>query len=114
MFVATFHAGAAEETNSARLTVKRIFGSDEFGGEGFSARWLDDSSGYTTFESSKAPGGGRDLVRHNPKTGAKDVLVSAAEFVPPGESSPLGVDPQFLLGTAHRTRGPLACRRRLW
>ena len=92
MFVATFHAGAAEETNSARLTVKRIFGSDEFGGEGFSARWLDDSSGYTTFESSKAPGGGRDLVRHNPKTGAKDVLVSAAEFVPPGESSPLGVD----------------------
>jgi len=92
LFVAAFHAGAAEETNSARLTLKRIFASGEFGGEGFSARWLDDSSGYTTFESSKAPGGGRDLVRHNPKTGAKDVLVSAAEFVPPGESSPLGID----------------------
>ncbi len=92
LFVAALHAGAAEETNATKLTVKRIFASGDFGGEGFSARWLDDSSGYTTFEASKAPGGGRDLVRHNPKNGAKDVLVSAAEFVPPGESSPLGID----------------------
>ena len=92
LFVTALHAGAAEETNASKLTVKRIFASGDFGGEGFSARWMDDSSGYTTFEASKAPGGGRDLVRHHPKTGAKDVLVSAAEFVPPGESSPIGID----------------------
>ncbi len=83
---------AADTTNSPLLTVKRIFDSGEFGGEGFSARWLEDSSGYTTFESSKAASGGRDLVRHDPKTGAKEILVPAADFVPPGSSSPLGID----------------------
>lgn len=91
LLVAPFPAQAADETN-ATLTVKRIFASGDFGGEGFSARWLDDNSGYTTFEASKAPGGGRDLVRHQPKTGAKEILVPAADFVPPGESSSLGID----------------------
>ncbi len=86
----TLHA--AEDTNSPVLTVKRIFTPGEFDVEGFSGRWLDDSSGYTTFETNKAPGGGRDLVRHDPKTGTQDVLVQASELVPPRESSPLGVD----------------------
>ncbi len=92
MLVAASPARAAEETNSTQLTVKRIFASGDFGGEGFFGRWLDDSSGYTTFEPSEAPGGGRDLVRHDPKTGAKEILAPAADFVPPGESSPLGID----------------------
>ncbi len=83
---------AADKTNSPLLTVKRIFDSGEFGGDGFSARWLEDGSGYTTFESSKDPSGGRDLVRHDPKTGAKEILVPASDFVPPGASSPLGLD----------------------
>jgi dipeptidyl-peptidase 4 len=83
---------AADKTNSPLLTVKRIFDSGDFGGDGFSARWLEDSSGYTTFESSKDPSGGRDLVRHDPKTGAKEILVPASDFVPPGSSSPLGLD----------------------
>ena len=48
---------AADKTNSPLLTVKRIFDSGDFGGDGFSARWLEDSSGYTTFESSKDPSG---------------------------------------------------------
>lgn len=52
---------AADKTNSPLLTVKRIFDSGEFGGDGFSARWLEDSSGYTTFESSKESSGGRGL-----------------------------------------------------
>ena len=83
---------AADKTNSPLLTVKRIFDSGEFGGDGFSARWLEDSSGYTTFESSKESSGGRDLVRHDPKTGAKEILIPASDFVPPGASSPLGLD----------------------
>ncbi len=86
------YTGAAEETNSAQLTLKRIFSSGDFGGEGFSGRWLEDSSGYTTFESSDAPGGGRDLVRHHPETDVKDVMIPARDFIPPGGSSPLGID----------------------
>ena len=83
---------AADKTNSPLLTVKRIFDSGEFNGDGFSARWLEDSSGYTTFESSKETSGGRDLVSHDPKTGAKKILVPAADFVAPGASLPLGID----------------------
>lgn len=83
---------AADETNSTALTVKRIFASGDFDGEGFSGRWLEDGSGYTTFETSKATGSGQDLVFHDPKTDACEVMVPAADFVPPRESSPLGID----------------------
>ena len=92
MLLGTARVMAADKTNSPLLTVKRIFDSGEFGGDGFSARWLEDSSGYTTFESSKDASGGRDLVRHDPKTGNKEILVPASDFVPPGASSPLGLD----------------------
>ena len=92
MLLSALPVVAANKTNSPLLTVKRIFDSGEFNGDGFSARWLEDSSGYTTFESSKETSGGRDLVRHDPKTGAKEILVPAADFVPPGASSPLGLD----------------------
>ena len=54
---------AADKTYSPLLTVGRIFDSGEFSGDGFSARWLADSSGYTTFESSKAAAGGRGRWR---------------------------------------------------
>ena len=83
---------AAEDTNSPVLTVKRIFSSGEFDGESATGRWLEDSSGYTTFETSKAPGGGRDLVRHDPKTDQQEILVKASELVPPHESSPPAMD----------------------
>src|SRR5262245_40332669 len=83
---------AADKTNSPLLTVQRIFDSGEFNSDGFSGRWLADSSGYTTFESSKAAAGGRDLVRHDARTGAQEILVPAADFVPSGQSSPLGID----------------------
>ncbi len=92
MLLGTARVMAADQTNSPLLTVKRIFDSDDFSGEDFSARWLEDSSGYTTFESSKAPSGGKDLVRHDPKTGVKEILVPASDFLPPGASSPLGID----------------------
>ena len=83
---------AAEDTNSPVLTVKRIFSSGEFDGESATGRWLEDSSGYTTFETSKAPGGGRDLVRHDPKTDQQESLVKASELGPPHESSPPAMD----------------------
>jgi dipeptidyl-peptidase-4 len=92
MLLGTLPVVAVDKTNSPLLTVKRIFDSGEFNGEGFSARWMEGGSGYTTFESSKETSGGRDLVRHDPKTGAKEILVPAADFVPPGEISPLGIE----------------------
>ncbi|NBV21793.1 MAG: S9 family peptidase [Proteobacteria bacterium] len=83
---------AAEKPDLSLLTVKRIFDSSDFNGEKFSGTWLEDGSGYTTFETSKTTTGGHDLVLHDPKTGAKEVLVPAAEFIPPGETAPLTID----------------------
>lgn len=74
------------------LTLARIFDSKEFDSQGFSARWLDDGSAYLTLEPSKDRTGGRDIVRHDPDTGEREILVPAAHLIPPGESSPLKID----------------------
>jgi dipeptidyl-peptidase-4 len=83
---------AGEKEDPSLLTVAGIYDSKEFEPERFSARWLEDSSGYLTLESSKDPAGGRDIVQHDPGTGDSEILVSAAHLVPPGESAPLGID----------------------
>ncbi len=75
----------------AKLTVQRIFGASEFEPEHLATRWLADSSGYVTLEPSTEPRGGRDLVSHDPASGERRVLVSAADLTPPNES-PLSVD----------------------
>ena len=79
-------------TNSPLLSVQRIYGSSGFDAESASVRWLDDGSGYTTWESSVRTSGGRDLVRHDPATGATNILVPASDLIPPGRTSPLAVD----------------------
>ncbi len=84
-------AGLAEESDPSRLTLERLYGSSEFHGEGFGGRWFDATS-YTTLERSNGPVGGRDIVRHDLESGEREVLVPAAHLVPPGESSPLGID----------------------
>lgn len=83
---------AAEEKDPSLLTVARIFASGEFDSQRFSARWLPDGRGYLRLESSKDSTGGRDLVRYDPRTGDREVLVPAAHLIPPGESSPLKID----------------------
>src|SRR5262249_35036259 len=83
---------AAATTDTNALSLKRIFDSAEFNGDSFSARWLEDGSGYVTFENSRDTTGGRDLVRHDPKTGAKTILVPASDFIPPDESAPLRIE----------------------
>ena len=52
-------------------------------------RWLEDGSGYTALEP--AEGGGRDIVRHDPATGGREVLVPASTLIPAGASRPLGI-----------------------
>jgi len=75
------------------LTNERIFASADFAAERFGpARWLADGSGYTTVERSAAGRDGDDIVRYDPETGAREVLVPASRFVPAGSSSPLGID----------------------
>jgi dipeptidyl-peptidase 4 len=83
---------AAEDKDLSRLTVQRIFGAHEFESEHISVRWLDGENGYTTLEPSTDPAGGRDIVRHDPKTAATDILVRSEHLVPAGKHAPLGLD----------------------
>jgi dipeptidyl-peptidase-4 len=78
--------------SASPLTLERIFASNEFRAERFGpAVWLKDSSGYLTFERSESQSGGRDVIRYSIE-GDKEVMVSASQLIPSGESTPLRVD----------------------
>ena len=74
------------------LTIDRIYGGDEFKTESFGGRWLEDGSAFTTLEESSEHKGHRDIVWHDPTTGEKEIIVSAAELIPAGESAPLKIE----------------------
>ena len=75
------------------LTLDRIFNSDELSGEGIGTFiWSKRTAGYFTLDAPKAGGSGRDLVRNDPAGGAKEVIVPAQAFVPPGESRAISAD----------------------
>jgi len=83
----------AREKDLSLLTLERIFSSKEFTAERFGpARWMKDGSGYTTLESSEAQEGGQDIVRHDPDSGRREIIIPCTRLIPKGESSPLQID----------------------
>ncbi|MCD6394058.1 MAG: S9 family peptidase [Planctomycetes bacterium] len=86
-------ADAEDPNDPAVLTLDRIFTGEEFEFESFGpARWLKDGSGYTTVEKSETCDDGKDIVRYDPQTGDREILVSAERLTAPGESKPLEID----------------------
>ncbi len=84
---------AEKVSDPSLLTLERIFSSDEFKTEKFGpARWLQDGTGYTTLEDSKSLESGKDIVRYDPNSGTREVLVSADSLIPPCESKPLDIN----------------------
>jgi dipeptidyl-peptidase-4 len=78
--------------DSAKLTLERIFRSDEFSQEKFGpARWLKDGSGYTTLEDSKTLSKGKDIIKYNSASSKREVLVAAERLVPSGKENPLKI-----------------------
>jgi len=83
----------AQTADTTLLTLERIFSSREFTPELFGlARWLEDGSGYTTREASQNPRSGQDIVRYNPQTGAREILVAAQRLIPAGDSTALSIE----------------------
>jgi dipeptidyl-peptidase 4 len=76
--------------DSTKLTLDRIFNSDEFQQE-YSAqiKWFGNGDFYTTLEKSDSVKGGRDLVKYNTLSGEKSILVNAKKFIPEGSDKPL-------------------------
>jgi dipeptidyl-peptidase-4 len=82
----------AQQADSSLLSVHRIYGTREFRSQSFGpAKWLGDGSSYTTLEGSEAESG-QNLVRYDSERGAREVLVAARQFIPQGDSVPLGVE----------------------
>ncbi len=72
------------------LTLEKLYSKSEFSTKGFGpARWLADGSGYTTLEASEI--GGRDIIKYNPETSSRIVLVKATSFIPVNEKEPLEI-----------------------
>jgi dipeptidyl-peptidase 4 len=90
---AFFAPARAQQTDSTLLTVRRIYGSSEFKSQTFGpARWLGDGSSYTTLEQASDTTNGQNLVRYDTERGARQVLIAARQFIPPGDSVPLAVE----------------------
>ncbi len=88
-------AAAAEGTavDPSQLTLERIFQDREFAIERYGpARWLADGSGYTTLEASPDFEKAKDIIRYDPSTGDRVVLVPAAALVPGEGEDPLEID----------------------
>ncbi len=73
-----------------KLTLDRIFASDDFRGDRVpSVKWLDGGA-YTTLEPSKAHKGASDIVRSD-AIGKSEVLVPAEKLIPPNAKEPLAI-----------------------
>lgn len=83
---------ADSPTRDSDLTVWRLFGAKEFETKPPPAvHWGRGSSVYYTLEAVLA-GKGRDLVRNDPTTGRKEVVLPAPAFTPRGAKEPLTVE----------------------
>jgi dipeptidyl-peptidase-4 len=109
-----FVQSAAEKASSSDpslLNLDRIFKNREFRTKRFGpARWLKHQSGYTTLEAplgekskkeekdkkgdkkDKDNDKGKDIVRYEPGTGKRFILVSASQLIPEGKKKPLEID----------------------
>jgi len=80
----------APKPDATRLTLDRIFSSDDFRSERTpSVKWLDGGA-YTTTQPSKAHKGASDIVRID-AAGKSEVLLPAEKLILPNAKEPLAV-----------------------
>jgi dipeptidyl-peptidase-4 len=83
----------AQQKSDVGSLLHRIYATDEFQVKVFGpARWLNGGETYTTVEPSAAQKGMLDIVRYDTGTAKRDIMVSAAELIPPGEKSALHIE----------------------
>ncbi len=83
---------SAQSTDPGVLTLERIFSANEFSVAGFGpARWLEDGTGYTTLEASEQYPDSKEIIRYNPQSGNREILVTASLLIPEGNNTPLSI-----------------------
>ena len=86
-------SGKEKTPDSPLLTVERIFGKEEFKTESWGpARWLKDGSCYTTLEKSETVKEAKDIVRYDPQSGRREILVYATNLVARGETKSIKIE----------------------
>lgn len=74
------------------LTLERIYKENDFKSNYFGpAVWLEDGSGYTTLEKSSAFPKAKDIIKYNPKSGKRSILVNATQLIPQNGKNPLSI-----------------------
>ncbi|HEY1189037.1 MAG TPA: S9 family peptidase [Gemmata sp.] len=82
--------GQPQPADPAKLTLDRVFSSDDFRGDPVpGVKWLDGGT-YTTLQPSKAHKGAANIVRSD-AAGKVEVLVPAEKLIPPGAKDPLAI-----------------------
>lgn len=82
----------AAQENQDILTLEGIFKDNEFELNQFGpAVWLEGGSGYTTLEESDKFPAARDIIKYNPESGKRSILVNAGQLIPKGEQNPLAI-----------------------
>ncbi len=93
VFAIQVTVAAEDPPDLSQLTLERIFGEEEFAVEAFGpARWLEDGSGYTTLEGSEEFEEAKEIVRYDPATGERSVLVPVSALVPAEGKGPLEIE----------------------
>jgi dipeptidyl-peptidase-4 len=84
---------APAPADPSKLTLDRIFDSDDFAPKGIGQlRWLKSGDAYSKIEPSSTLKGGTDLVSYDAATNKRTVLVAAEKLVPPGGKEPLRIN----------------------
>ena len=91
MAFAALGAEELKEKPNPLLSLDRLYGKPEFSAKSYGVKWLEAGQGYVRLEKSKAIKEARDIVRVDPATGNREVLVAAKALIPEGEKKPLAV-----------------------
>ena len=102
LFIATLPCCAAEQDKKPgskkdkakpdpQLTLQRIYGKPEFSSKGYSVKWLAPGQGYTRLVKSAETEKAKDIVQHNAKNGATNILVAASQLIPKGRTNALAI-----------------------
>ena len=93
LFVVLILVQASLAQDVSRLTVERIFKSEEFQPARFGGfRWLKDGNSFAKLEPSPTIKGSMDLVRYDAATNKRDVLLPAEKLIPKEGEKPLAIN----------------------
>jgi dipeptidyl-peptidase 4 len=91
MAFAALGAEESKEKSNPLLSLDRLYGKPEFSAKSYGVKWLEAGQGYVRLEKSKGTKEARDIVRVDPATGKREILVAAKALILEGEKKPLVV-----------------------